>query len=88
VVDIARLFLPAVRGRFPDGEVEAAWAEYEELTQQQFELAMDGGLFGRGRAGPMVDERVQAAADRHRAAWRRWLDRQAEHGAAAGPGAR
>jgi hypothetical protein len=32
-----------------------------------------------GRAGPMVDERVQAAADRYRTAWRRWFDRRGEH---------
>jgi hypothetical protein len=70
------------------GEVEAAWAEYEELTEQQFERAVERGLFGRSRAEPTVDERVQAAADRYRAAWRRWLDRQAEQGAAAGPGGR
>jgi hypothetical protein len=79
-------------GRRTDDEllakVEVAWAEYEELTEQQFEHAMGGKRLGRGRAEPAVDERVQAAADRYRVAWRRWLDRQAERGAAAGPGAR
>jgi hypothetical protein len=69
-------------------EVEAAWAEYEELTEQQLERAMDRKRVGRGRAGPMVDERVQAAADRYRTAWRRWFDRRVEDGSAAGPRAR
>lgn len=70
------------------GEVEAAWAEYEELTEQQLERDMDRKRVGRRRAGPMVDERVQAAADRYRAAWRRWFDRRVERGSATGPGAR
>jgi hypothetical protein len=69
------------------GEVEAAWAEYEELTEQQLERVIDRGAFGR-RAELAVDERVQAAADRYRAAWRRWLDRQAERGSVTGPEAR
>ena len=77
-------------GRRTDDEllaqVEVAWAEYEEVTQQQFEQAVDHKRRGRGRGEPMVDERVDAAADHYRTAWRRWLDRQAERGAAAGPG--
>ena len=44
-------------------EVEAAWASYEELTEQQLERAMGGKRVGRRRAGPMADERIQAAAD-------------------------
>jgi hypothetical protein len=70
------------------GEVEAAWAEYEELTEQELERAMDRKRVGRRRAGLMVDERVQAAADRYRAAWRRWFDQRVERGSATGPGAR
>jgi hypothetical protein len=69
-------------------QVEVAWAEYQELTEQQLERAMDRKRRGRGRPDPAVDERVHAAADRYRAAWRRWLDRQAEEGTAAGPGGR
>lgn len=72
-------------GRRTDDEllaqVEVAWADYEELTQQQFERAVGSKRRGRGGAEPMVDERVEAAADRYRAAWRRWLDWQTEHGA-------
>lgn len=79
-------------GRWTDdellGEVEAAWAEYEELTEQELERDMDGKRVGRRRAGPRVDERVQAAADRYRAAWRRWFDQRVERGSATGPGAR
>jgi hypothetical protein len=69
------------------GEVEAVWAEYEELTEQQLQRAMDRKRFGRRRAGPVVDERVQAAADRYRTAWRRWFDRRVEDGLATDPGA-
>jgi hypothetical protein len=79
-------------GRRTDDEllaqVEAAWAESEELTEQQLERAMDRKRFGCGRPDPAVEERVQAAADRYRVAWRHWLERQAERGSAAGPGAR
>jgi hypothetical protein len=70
------------------GEVEAAWAEYEELTEQELERGMDRKRSGRGRAGPRVEERLQAAADRYRAAWRRWFDQRVERGSATGPGAR
>lgn len=70
------------------GEVEAAWATYEELTEQQLERAMDHKRVGRRRAGSMVDERIQAAADHYRTAWRRWFDRRVEDGSVTGPGAR
>jgi hypothetical protein len=70
------------------GDVEAAWAEYEELSEQWRQRAMERGMRGLRRADPTTDWRRQAAGDRYRVAWRRWLDRQAEHGAAAGPGAR
>ena len=69
-------------------EVEAAWASYEELTEQQLERAMGGKRVGRRGAGLMADERIQAAADRYRTAWRRWFDRRVEDGSATGPGAR
>jgi hypothetical protein len=77
-----------VAGRRTDDElldeVEAAWVELEELTQQGLEQARGRKRPGRGRADPSVEERVRAAADRYRAAWRRWFDRQAERGPAAG----
>jgi len=79
-------------GRRTDDEllaqVEAAWGAYEELFEQQVERARDRKRFGRGRADATVDERVHAAADGYRAAWRRWLDRRAERGSTIGPGAR
>jgi hypothetical protein len=65
------------------GEVEAAWGEYEELIEQQLERAEQRG---RGRFRRLVDStrddqvRTAAAADRYRAAWRRWFDRRAERG--------
>ncbi len=48
------------------GEVEASWAEFEEVTEQQREPAVGRGLAGHRRAEPAVEERVQAAADRYR----------------------
>ena len=61
-------------------EVEAAWADYEELIQQQLERAMDRGVFGRRRRerwiDEQVDEQLHAAADRYRVAWRHWFDRR------------
>jgi hypothetical protein len=47
---------------------------------------MDRKRVGRHRAGLMVDERVRAAADRYRVAWRRWFDRRVERDSATGPG--
>ena len=70
------------------GEVEAAWAEYEELTEQQGDRGVEPGRFGRRRAEPMIDQRFEAAADRYRAAWRRWLDRRTGHASSAGSGDR
>jgi hypothetical protein len=79
-------------GRRTDDELlaqfEAAWGEYEELFEQQVERARDRKRLGSGRPDPMVEERVHAAADRYRVAWRRWLDRRAERGSTIGPGAR
>jgi hypothetical protein len=69
-------------------EVQIAWAEYEELTEQLRSPAMERGMRGVRRADPATGSRLQAAADHYRAAWRRWLDRQAERGSAAGPEAR
>jgi hypothetical protein len=68
------------------GDVEAAWAEYEKLTEQRLERAKGRGLFRR-HTDPAVDEPVHAAADRYRAAWRRWFDRRAERDSVTGPGA-
>lgn len=66
-------------------EVEAAWVEYEELTDQERERAIGRGLAGR-RADPTVEERARAAGDRYRAAWRRWFDGRARQGASARSG--
>jgi hypothetical protein len=78
-----------VAGRRTDDElladVEAAWAECEELIEQRLARATEGGRF-RHRTDPMLDERVEASADRHRAAWRRWFDRPVERGPAGGGG--
>jgi hypothetical protein len=69
-------------------QVVAAWGEYEELFEQLVERARDRKHVGRDRADPTVEERVQAAADRYRAAWRRWFEGRARQGASAGSGDR
>jgi hypothetical protein len=80
-----------VAGRRTDDElladVEAVWAGCEELIEQRLERATEGRRF-RHRTDPMIDERVEAAADRYRAAWRRWFDRRVERGSAGGGGHR
>jgi len=58
------------------GEVEAAWAEHEDLAEQQRQRAVERRPPGRRRAEPTGDHREQAATDRYLVAWRRWLDRQ------------
>jgi hypothetical protein len=77
-------------GRRTDDEllaqVEAAWVEYEELTEQGRERAMD-----RARSAAVestVEERLEAGADRYRAAWRHWFEGQARQGTSAGSGDR
>jgi hypothetical protein len=68
--------------------VEAAWAEYEELTEQELERDVDRKRVGR-RLHRLVDHGTgAAAADRYRAAWGRWFDRWVERGSATSPGAR
>jgi len=69
-------------------QVEAAWVEYEELTEQGRERAIDRKRSGRWRADATVEERLEAAADRYRTAWRRWFDWRAQQGASAGSGDR
>lgn len=60
--------------------VEAAWTDYEELTEQLLEGVTERGLSRRGRRERRVDEQLgeelHAAADRYRVAWRQWLDRR------------
>jgi hypothetical protein len=67
-------------------QVEVAWGESEALTEQLVERSRDRKRVGRGRADPMVEEHVQAAADRYRAAWRRWFDEHSRQDAAGGSG--
>jgi hypothetical protein len=61
------------------GEVLAAWAEYEDLTQQQVQLVVERGRRGR-RGESELDLREQAACDWYLVAWRRWLDQRAQLG--------
>jgi hypothetical protein len=70
------------------GEVEAAWAAVEEARAEQHE-AMPAGLRGRDLEAWLEDADAgpeQAALDRYLAAWRRWLDRQAQPPAVTGGG--
>jgi hypothetical protein len=89
---VAALIRYYLAGRRTDdkllAQVEAAWAEHEELFEQLVERAGDRKRVGRGRRDATVEERAQAAADRYRAAWRRWFDGQARQGAAGGSGDR
>jgi hypothetical protein len=78
-----------LRGRRSDDDllrqVEAAWSAVEEVEAQQWDAA-PGGLLSRRRWRWLErsDEREEAAVDRYVAAWRCWLDRQAQQGALAG----
>jgi hypothetical protein len=66
------------------GEALTVWAEWEELHEQASQRIAGRGLL-RGRRDPRVlagDE--QAALQRYLAAWRRWLDRQAQDGGRSG----
>jgi len=65
-------------------QVEAAWAKVEELESRQRDEAA-GGLLRRRNWERMAlsDEQEDEAVDRYVAAWRRWLDRQAQQGASA-----
>jgi hypothetical protein len=83
-----------LRGRRTDDDlleqVEAAWAEVEELETQRDDEAAKG-VFRRGRRarrqpGNDQDEREEQAVDRYVVAWRRWLERQAQQGSPAGRG--
>jgi hypothetical protein len=69
------------------GEVLAVWAEWDELLEQTWKWGSRGVLRG-GRAGRVAEGEDQARMERYVAAWRRWFDRQAEHGAPAGSGGR
>jgi hypothetical protein len=66
------------------GEVEAAWAEHEDLAEQWRQRAVGGGTPARRRAEPTVERREQVVTDRYLVAWRRWFDRQAQQGARVG----
>jgi hypothetical protein len=68
------------------GQIQAAWAEYEALRQEQQERVLL--QVGRGRQAVRAEftrqEQVelvrqqQAAMDRYLAGWRGWFDRHAE----------
>ena len=66
------------------GEVEAAWAEHEDLAEQWRQRAVGWGRPGRRRAEPTIESREQVVTDRYLVAWRRWFDRQAQQGAPVG----
>jgi hypothetical protein len=74
------------------GEVETAWAEYEELQERRRQRGMErrGRRWGRRRRRRVeaaTDERAyEAATERYLVAWRRWLDRPTRHGGPAAVG--
>jgi hypothetical protein len=68
-------------------EVMAAWAEYEDLIDEQMQRALERRVRDR-RPEPEAELREQAASDRYLVAWRQWLDRRAQPGTAGGAGKR
>jgi hypothetical protein len=64
--------------------VQAAWAECEELHEQQLQRDLERGRRGRRRDLAEAEPRLQAATDRYLVAWRRWFDQQAHQGTSAG----
>jgi hypothetical protein len=66
------------------GGVQAAWAEFEELHEQQLQRDLERGRRGRRRDLAEAEPRVQAATDRYLVAWRRWFDQQGHQGTSAG----
>jgi hypothetical protein len=64
--------------------VHAAWAECEELHEQQLQRNLERGRRGRRRDLAEAEPRMQAATERYLVAWRRWFDRQAHQGTSAG----
>jgi hypothetical protein len=65
-------------------EVQAAWAECEELHEQQLQRGLERGRRRRRRDLAETEPRTQAANDRYLVAWRRWFDQQAQQGTSAG----
>jgi hypothetical protein len=67
-------------------EALAVWDEWDELLEQTWAWGSRGMLRGRraARAAHRAEGEDQARMERYVAAWRRWLDRQAGHGAPAG----
>ncbi len=65
-------------------EVQAAWAECEELHEQQLQRDLERKRRGRRRDLAEAERRLQAATDRYLVAWRHWFDRQAQQGTSAG----
>jgi len=66
------------------GGVEVAWAECEELHEQQLQRDLERKRRGRRRDLAEAERRLQAATDRYLVAWRHWFDRQAQQGTSAG----
>jgi hypothetical protein len=63
--------------------VQAAWAECEELHEQQLQRELERRRRERRRGLADAERRVQAATDRYLVAWRRWFDQRAQQGTSA-----
>jgi hypothetical protein len=66
-------------------QVQTAWAEYESLTDEQVQRALERRVRDR-RPEPEAEQRQQAASDRYLVAWRHWLDHRAQLGTTDGAG--
>lgn len=70
------------------GEVLAIWADYEDLTEHAYQRLAGRRPLRWRQFDRALETEVGAFRERYLAAWRRWFDRQADQGTAAGPGER
>lgn len=70
------------------GEVLVVWAEWEDLHEQAVQRVAERGVLRGRRAARARAGDDQAVRQRYLGAWRRWLDRRAQHGMSTGSGGR
>ena len=62
------------------GEIQAAWVEYEATGAKRKDQMLGQVARGQPRSRAEISRQDRAAMDRYLAGWRRWFDRQTEHG--------
>jgi hypothetical protein len=82
----------ALAGRRTDDELLAAVlamsTEHEDSMAYTYDRLVEQGITERRAQSDAILAEVGAWRGRHRLAWRRWFDQQAEHGSATSPGQR